>query len=37
MLSNKRFKKLYIIIGVHVQYRGTIMNQLNIHGFYKIF
>jgi len=40
MLCNKGLKKTFIkllVYIVHLQYRDTIMNQLNIHGFYNIF
>jgi hypothetical protein len=31
------FKNLYKFIGVHLQYKSAIINQLNIHGFYNFF
>jgi hypothetical protein len=31
------FKNLYKFIGVHLQHKRTIMNQLNIYDFYNIF
>ncbi len=31
------FVDLYKFIGVHLQYKKTIMNRLNIHDFYNIF
>jgi hypothetical protein len=30
-------KILYKFISVHLQYKSTIINQLNIHDFYSIF
>jgi type II restriction/modification system DNA methylase subunit YeeA len=38
MLSSKGLKKNpYKFIGVHLQYKSAIMNQLNIHDFYIFF
>jgi hypothetical protein len=31
------FKNLYKFIGVHLQYKSVIINQLNIHVFITIF
>jgi hypothetical protein len=31
------FKNLYKFIGVHLQYKSAIINQLNIHVFITIF
>ncbi len=30
-------KNFYKFIGVHLQYKSAIINQLNIHDFYNIF
>jgi len=37
VVAQRFFLNLYKFIGVHLQYKSAIINQLNIHDFYNIF